>query len=94
MTTTRTRSTKGPKASTPKASARGGTPPPRLVTTPRKKKPAPEERASEMFVAITTTEHIRVRAYYLSLERDGLAADPIGDWLRAELEMVTRSTEP
>ena len=37
------------------------------------------------------TEHIRVRAYYLSIERDGGAGDTIADWLRAERELTTDS---
>lgn len=28
----------------------------------------------------------RVRAYYLSLERNGQPADPVADWLQAERE--------
>ena len=54
----------------------------------RKKKPAPSER-----VTMTPAEHIRVRAYFLSLERNGYAADPVGDWLRAERELTTGSSE-
>jgi len=34
-----------------------------------------------------TEEHIRVRAYYVSLEREGCPPDPLGDWLRAEREL-------
>jgi hypothetical protein len=34
-----------------------------------------------------TAEQIRDRAYFLSLERDAEAADPVGDWLRAEREL-------
>ena len=34
-----------------------------------------------------TEEHIRLRAYYLSLGRDGRSADPVGVWLRAECEL-------
>ncbi|HUU36471.1 MAG TPA: DUF2934 domain-containing protein [Vicinamibacterales bacterium] len=32
-------------------------------------------------------EHIRVRAYYLHLERRGHPADPVADWLRARQEL-------
>jgi hypothetical protein len=53
-------------------------------STPKKSKPAPDKRA-----IMTPAEHIRERAYYLSLERKGLAADPIADWLRAERELTT-----
>ncbi len=33
-------------------------------------------------------DHIRVRAYYLSLERNGAGGDPLADWLQAERELV------
>jgi hypothetical protein len=36
---------------------------------------------------VPTDEHIRVRAYYLYLERDGRPGDPLDDWLRAEHEL-------
>ena len=40
-----------------------------------------------------TEDQIRVRAYYLSLERNGRPADPVVDWVRAEQELtVERST--
>jgi hypothetical protein len=42
---------------------------------------------------MTPAEYIRVRAYYLSLERNGRAADPIADWLRAERELTSVSIE-
>ena len=51
--------------------------------TGRKGKPAPQEQ-----LTVTATEYIRERAYYLSLERDECAADPIADWLRAERELT------
>ena len=35
-----------------------------------------------------TEEEIRVRAYYLSVERDGRGSDPLADWLRAERELA------
>ena len=54
------------------------------AATPKKQRTAPRKR-----VAMTPTEHVRVRVYYLSLERNGYAADPIADWLRAERELVT-----
>jgi hypothetical protein len=54
----------------------------------RRKKPAPSTLATS-----TPAEHIRVRAYFLSLERSGCEADPIADWLRAERELTTGSGE-
>lgn len=38
-------------------------------------------------------EQIRVRAYYLHLERRGRPADPTNDWLRAEQELAGRATD-
>lgn len=38
-------------------------------------------------------EQIRVRAYYLHLERRGRPADPTSDWLRAEQELADRTTD-
>jgi hypothetical protein len=35
----------------------------------------------------STEEYIRVRAYFLSIERNG-GSDPVGDWLRAERELI------
>ncbi|MEP7116271.1 MAG: DUF2934 domain-containing protein [Acidobacteriota bacterium] len=35
----------------------------------------------------SAAERIRVRAYYLHLERGGRPADPAADWLRAEHEL-------
>ena len=58
------------------------------VTTRKKRKPAPNE-----LVTMTPTEHVRVRAYYLSLERNGSAGDAIADWLRAERELTTSANE-
>ena len=40
-----------------------------------------------------TEEGIRVRAYFLSLERDGRPADPLGDWLRAERELTEETSD-
>ena len=40
-----------------------------------------------------TEDHIRVRAYFLSLERNGSPADPIADWLLAERELTAGASE-
>lgn len=40
-----------------------------------------------------TEEDVRVRAYYLSLERDGRPGDPLADWLRAEHELAGGASE-
>jgi hypothetical protein len=68
------------------ASESEGTRRPPAATTPKKRKTAPKKPATT-----TPTEDIRVRAYYLSIERNGSAADPIADWLRAERELTTDS---
>ncbi|NOT28525.1 MAG: DUF2934 domain-containing protein [Acidobacteria bacterium] len=60
-------------------------PRPRLVTRSRKKRASPE--TDEAPDVMSVIEHVRVRAYYLSLERDGFT-DPVGDWLRAERELI------
>ena len=65
-------------ASEPKGERR-----PPAVTTPKKRKPD-----SKRPVTKTPTEHVRVRAYYLSLARNGCSPDPIADWLRAERELT------
>ena len=84
MATNKTRSTTRGRASVQTVSEPEGKRRPAPVTTPKKRKPAPNKP-----LTMTPTEHIRVRAYYLFLERNGCAADPIGDWLRAERELTT-----
>ena len=37
---------------------------------------------------VSSAERIRMRAYFLHLERKGRPGDPVGDWLRAEQEVV------
>jgi hypothetical protein len=58
------------------------------TTTRKKARPAPERQTA----AAAPEEHIRVRAYYLSLERDNGSADPWADWLRAERELASDRT--
>ena len=60
-------------------------PPPALAAAPEigDAQGAPETAADEQ---------IRVRAYYLHLERRGRPADPTGDWLRAEQEVAGRAS--
>ena len=87
MATTKARSTtprKGPlnTASDPEEASR-----PRLVRTSRKRKESPE--SPEAPDATGVTEQIRIRAYYLSLARNGFGADPLDDWLRAERELTS-----
>jgi hypothetical protein len=90
MSTTKARSTTR-KGSLETASDREGASRPRLVTTSRKRRASPE--SPDAPDAMTVMEHIRVRAYYMSLGRNGFAADPIGDWLRAERELITGGRE-
>ena len=40
-----------------------------------------------------TEERIRVRAYYLYLQRDGHPGDPLSDWVRAEAELAAGAGE-
>ncbi len=68
------------------ASESEGTPPPPAATTRTKRKTTPKKP-----VTAVPTEQIRVRAYCLFLKRNGCAADPIADWLRAEHELTLDS---
>ena len=52
-----------------------------LATRRRVKRTSPE-------LNMPSPEHIRVRAYYLYLERNGCGGDPLVDWLRAERELT------
>ena len=51
------------------------------------------QRLANQPMANLTEDHIRVRAYFLSLERSGRSADPIADWLRAERELNAGVTQ-
>jgi hypothetical protein len=88
MSTTKARSATTRKNSLEVASDREGTSRPRLVTTSRKRKASPES-PPDAPDAVTVMEDIRVRAYYLSLARNGFGADPVDDWLRAERELIS-----
>ncbi|MBP7776674.1 MAG: DUF2934 domain-containing protein [Acidobacteria bacterium] len=88
MATRKTTRTPSPSADTPSPAPRA-----RRASAPRKKAPAAEAPAGRRAVAPTeateaTEEEIRVRAYFLSLERRHPAADPRADWLRAEQELA------
>ena len=37
-------------------------------------------------------QHVRVRAYFLSLQRDNGSPDPVADWLRAERELTVEES--
>jgi hypothetical protein len=39
-------------------------------------------------------DQIRLRAYELSLQRDGHHGDPLEDWLRAERELIGQTPPP
>lgn len=49
---------------------------------------APEVQTPAAAAETPVEEHIRVRAYYLHLERRGRPADPVADWLRAKQEVL------
>ncbi len=49
---------------------------------------APEVELAGSAAETPVEEHIRVRAYYLHLERRGRPADPVADWLRARQEVL------
>ena len=48
--------------------------------------------ASEQSSVRPSDEQIRVRAYFLSLQREADPNDPVGDWLRAERELIEGMT--
>ena len=81
--TTRTRTTPAPEV--PAAPAPAKT---RRPGAPRRAKRVGTEVPAGLTIAPPTEEEIRVRAYYLSLERGGPSTDPTADWLRAEQELV------
>ena len=43
--------------------------------------------ANEEVTIDSPEEYVRVRAYFLSLNRDQGPSDPVADWLRAEQEL-------
>ena len=55
---------------------------------------APEIHEAQGAPEPAADEQIRVRAYYLHLERRGRPADPAGDWLRAEAELARVGDAP
>ena len=62
---------------------------------PRARRPGAVRRAKPVADATAAPrpetpaeERIRVRAYFLHLERRGRPADPTADWLRAEQELA------
>jgi hypothetical protein len=86
MATRKTQSTTRRSGAAQTASESGGTPAPPAATMRTKRKTPPKKP-----VTAVPAEQIRARAYYLSLERNGCAADAIADWLRAERELTTDS---
>jgi hypothetical protein len=81
--TTRTRTTPAPETPATPAVTK-----PRRPGAPRRAKRVGTEVPAGLPIAPPTEEEIRVRAYYLSLERGGPSPDPTADWLRAEQELV------
>ena len=63
-------------------------PKPRRPGAPRRARRVDAAAPAGLTIAPPTEEEIRVRAYYLSLERGGPSADPLADWFRAEQELV------
>ena len=81
MATKRTRSGIQREPAVDASSQTGGTP---AATAIRKRtSPAARDR-----MAVPAAEDVRVRAYYLSLERNGGGSDPLADWLRAEHDLA------
>ena len=78
--TTRAKSTES-RPSTAASAAPVGAP-----STGVRQRRAPVAAAPPTDIALSE-EHIRVRAYFLFVERSG-GSDPVGDWLRAEQELT------
>lgn len=55
----------------------------RTPTATSKSRPAGDQPGTPA----AATEHVRVRAYYLYLQRGGRSHDPLADWLQAEREL-------
>jgi hypothetical protein len=85
--TTRTHTTPAPEMP-----AAPPAPKTRRPGAPRRAKRVGAEVPAGFTIAPPTEEEIRVRAYYLSLERGGPSPDPAADWLRAEQELVAGRT--
>lgn len=83
-TRTRTPAIQTPPVETPVAPA----PKPRRSGAPRRAKSVNVDVPAGLTIAPPSDEEIRVRAYFLSLERGGPSVDPTADWLRAEQELV------
>ena len=66
-----------PRKATEAAATKKPVAPKRTVTRRTKK--------TETEAMVPTWEHVATRAYYISLDEGG---DPIGNWLRAERELV------
>ncbi len=62
--------------------------PDRQPTAPKAPVRRPRKTTPETQVVAVSPEHIRVRAYFLSLERNGRPEDPLADWLGAERELT------
>jgi hypothetical protein len=88
MTTKRTTAPARPRAAK--------TPRPSPATRRKAAAPVPEPAAvpsgathAVHAVPAIDDEQIRIRAYFLSLERQGRPGDPMDDWLAAEREFVS-----
>lgn len=55
----------------------------------RKSEPTVRAADDELLIE-PTAEQVRERAYYIYLERGGVAGDPLADWLQAERELRDR----
>lgn len=81
MATRRANSMTGPEAPI----GAGPAEPRRKATGATRKKAQPPANQP---IADLTEDHIRVRAYFLSLERNGGPTDPIADWVLAERQLT------
>ena len=62
---------------------------------PRKSKSTlPTTKKSPSAKGLPTHEQIALRAYEIYLERRGAPGDALGDWTRAERELLERNSRP
>jgi Protein of unknown function (DUF2934) len=88
MATRKTTRTRTAPAPAPEVAAVPAATKARRPGAPRRARRVGTEVPAGLTIAPPTEEEIRVRAYYLSLERGGPSPDPTADWLRAEQELV------
>lgn len=60
----------------------------------KSKNTLPTTKKSQSAKSVPTHEEIALRAYEIYLERGGTPGDALGDWTRAERELMEKSNKP